>query len=79
MAVDFYIASIREGKPSVAEAALREEGFSVDTIDAFVSEIESLIRQDKKAVETLKQALNYNDEEIVDLARTVLRTYGLKE
>lgn len=77
--MDFYILAIREGKTAMVEAAMNAEGFPVDTIDAFIGEIEGLIREDQEKVETLKQALHMTDDGMVDLARTILRSYGLKE
>jgi hypothetical protein len=71
--LDYFVFCACAGKKDAAYNALIAAGFSADDTDAFISEVETLHNADLDQVNTVKDALQMSNDDLVELANAILR------
>lgn len=76
--VDFLIHAVRNGRDDVAASVLASQGFEPAEVETFIGGVQDLMREDARRVETLSKAINLGGDDLIELARTILRHFGEK-
>jgi hypothetical protein len=77
-AIDYFVHCVRHGKSKQALNSMIAEGVDQYLAEEWLKHVHNFIEQDVLKVQELKNQLSLSDDEIIELAETILRVYGRK-
>ncbi len=77
-ATDFILACVLHGAVDLALNVLDNLNISDDDANAFVDAVRSCQQEDQRIVSNVKDQLEAEDEQMIELARAIFRVYEVK-